>query len=797
MDSGISRGISSSIRRKLSILLETLRKDPNFELFIYPIDPVRDGCLDYFEVIKTPMDLITVSNKLLDDQYKNINEIFQEIELIFSNCREYNTSPLCKHIIDLCNKSEYRFLQEWTKLGFSDKSTKKKLEELSKGLNKNQKSNISSSSNSNNNNNNNNNTENGSNTNQYYSNSNQKNDNNSSNSSINNNHSKSNQKNSPKVNNSTSSYSSPHSSSSSKGNTSRVILKIDKDNISTNTCENNVNNKRHKSESSKKFASNNNNIIPLKKRKDNDDFLESSNFIINNNNDNNIKGNNNNNNNSNSNQNISNEADYDWRNECLRILNLLRKEQNSFLFENPVLESNDLTEETKNRYKEVIPEACDYITIEKRLNNKSNSKRQSTSNQKRKSTTANSKSNQTIENPHEFERLVKLIFSNCMIFNPNSGECKWIYDSAKQSLNKFNNLWNKSNVFLLYSNSQSHSNNFNPNSSQSSSKQNLVDIKDSQSDTSVGFSITTTNFNKNLSQFNNNSSLYNPNITVKNKLNINSRNMISSFNKIITQWNNYSIIWRQFILNKSNNNTNNENKINTGTKITNTGTSNNTGIRKSPRSNNKNNSNNKISFKVCPNNNNNNNNNINEEHKNIQEFFDSNSYNLSDSDSIINSNLIFNSNNKFELTKNLDNNEYIFPLKIYSSNLIKSNHNIMKNLSHNIHNIIKKSINNNYNIYIYCFKPYNSHFPEINIENNINSISNQNYFAYTNNHELINKYIELKIKIPKSINNFIIPIVNEYNINNDISILNVNIIINNIIENDLDSILEIYFGDIL
>ncbi|KAL3128490.1 bromo domain-containing protein [Cryptosporidium hominis] len=795
MDSGISRGISSSIRRKLSILLETLRKDPNFELFIYPIDPVRDGCLDYFEVIKTPMDLITVSNKLLDDQYKNINEIFQEIELIFSNCREYNTSPLCKHIIDLCNKSEYRFLQEWTKLGFSDKSTKKKLEELSKGLNKNQKSNISSSSNSNNNNNNNNNNniENGSNTNQYHSNSNQKNDNNSSNSSINNNHSKSNQKNSPKVNNSTSSYSSPHSSSSSKGNTSRVILKIDKDNISTNTCENNVNNKRHKSESSKKFASNNNNIIPLKKRKDNDDFLESSNFIINNNNDNNIKGNNNNNNNnSNSNQNISNEADYDWRNECLRILNLLRKEQNSFLFENPVLESNDLTEETKNRYKEVIPEACDYITIEKRLNNKSNPKRQSTSNQKRKSTTANSKSNQTIENPHEFERLVKLIFSNCMIFNPNSGECKWIYDSAKQSLNKFNNLWNKSNVFLLYSNSQSHSNNFNPNSSQSSSKQNLVDIKDSQSDTSVGFSITTTNFNKNLSQFNNNSSLYNPNITVKNKLNINSRNMISSFNKIITQWNNYSIIWRQFILNKSNN----ENKINTGTKITNTGTSNNnnTGIRKSSRSNNKNNSNNKISFKVCPNNNNNN---INEEHKNIQEFFDSNSYNLSDSDSIINSNLIFNSNNKFELTKNLDNNEYIFPLKIYSSNLIKSNHNIMKNLSHNIHNIIKKSINNNYNIYIYCFKPYNSHFPEINIENNINSISNQNYFAYTNNHELINKYIELKIKIPKSINNFIIPIVNEYNINNDISILNVNIIINNIIENDLDSILEIYFGDIL
>ncbi|KAK9173160.1 Bromodomain protein [Cryptosporidium meleagridis] len=768
MDSGVSKGISSSIRRKLSILLETLRKDPNFELFIYPIDPIRDGCLDYFEVIKTPMDLITVSNKLLNDQYKNIHEIFQEIELIFSNCREYNTSPLCKHIIELCNKSEHRFLQEWTKLGFSDKSTKKKLEELSKELCRNQKFNISSSSSSNNNN-----TENGSNSNQCHSNSNQKN---VVNPSISNNHGKGSQKNSPKVNPSTSSYSSPNPSSSSKGNTSRVVLKIDKDNISTNTCENNVNNKRQKSESSKKFASNNNNIIPLKKRKDSDGFLESSNFIINNSNDNN---------NENSNQSISNDTDFDWRNECLRILNLLRKEQNSFLFENPVLESNDLTEETKSRYKEVIPEVCDYITIEKRLHNKSNSKRQSTSNQKRKSATSNSKSNQKIENPHEFERLVRLIFSNCMIFNPNSGECKWIYDSAKQTLNKFNNLWNKSNVFFLYANSQSTSNYFNPNSSQSSSKQNLVDTKDNQSDTSVGFSISTTNFNKNASQFNNNSSLYNPNATVKNKFNINSRNMISSFNKIITQWNNYSIIWRQFILNKSNNNTNNENKINTGIKMTN-----NTGTRKSSRSNNKNNSSHKIFFKICPRNNNTI---INQGHKNIQEFFDSNfDNNLPDSNSTI-----INSNNKFELTKNLDYNEYVFPIKIYSSNFIKSNHNIMTNLSHHFHNVIKKSINNNSIIYIYCFKPYNSHLPEINFGNNINSISNQNYFAYTDNNGLINKYIELRIKIPKSVNNFIIPMVDEYIINNHISALNVNIIINNIIENDIDSILEIYFGDIL
>ncbi|XP_664995.1 hypothetical protein [Cryptosporidium hominis TU502] len=171
MDSGISRGISSSIRRKLSILLETLRKDPNFELSIYPIGPVRDGCLDYFFFFKTPMDLITVSNLLLDDQYKNIKEIFHEIELTFSNCLESNTSPLCQLIIDSCDKGEHRFLQEWTKLRFFDKSTNKRLDELSKGLNIFQPPNISSCSNSPISYNNTNPTETGSNTNQYYPNS--------------------------------------------------------------------------------------------------------------------------------------------------------------------------------------------------------------------------------------------------------------------------------------------------------------------------------------------------------------------------------------------------------------------------------------------------------------------------------------------------------------------------------------------------------------------------------------------------------------------------------------------------
>ena len=33
-------------------------------MFRIPVDPVRDKCPDYFNVVKKPMDLITVENKL-------------------------------------------------------------------------------------------------------------------------------------------------------------------------------------------------------------------------------------------------------------------------------------------------------------------------------------------------------------------------------------------------------------------------------------------------------------------------------------------------------------------------------------------------------------------------------------------------------------------------------------------------------------------------------------------------------------------------------------------------------------
>ena len=62
--------------------------------------------LDYPEVIKNPMDLGTVKSKLLSGKYKTYEEVFNDIQLIWDNCKLYNRagSPITK-ICELMEKN--------------------------------------------------------------------------------------------------------------------------------------------------------------------------------------------------------------------------------------------------------------------------------------------------------------------------------------------------------------------------------------------------------------------------------------------------------------------------------------------------------------------------------------------------------------------------------------------------------------------------------------------------------------------------------------------------------------------
>ncbi len=45
---------------------------------------------DYYKVIKRPMDLRTMLNKLKNRVYDEISEVVADVKLIVANCRRYN-----------------------------------------------------------------------------------------------------------------------------------------------------------------------------------------------------------------------------------------------------------------------------------------------------------------------------------------------------------------------------------------------------------------------------------------------------------------------------------------------------------------------------------------------------------------------------------------------------------------------------------------------------------------------------------------------------------------------------------
>lgn len=55
------------------------------------------GLSDYCFLIKHPMDLGTVSSKLKNNRYENVEEVFDDIQLIWDNCKTYNPPNSVTH----------------------------------------------------------------------------------------------------------------------------------------------------------------------------------------------------------------------------------------------------------------------------------------------------------------------------------------------------------------------------------------------------------------------------------------------------------------------------------------------------------------------------------------------------------------------------------------------------------------------------------------------------------------------------------------------------------------------------
>ncbi|TQV96396.1 hypothetical protein V2A60_003195 [Cordyceps javanica] len=77
-------------------LLNDLQNHNSAWPFLVPVN--RDDVADYYDVIKEPMDLSTMENKLEADQYPTPEEFIKDATLVFDNCRKYNneSTPYAK-----------------------------------------------------------------------------------------------------------------------------------------------------------------------------------------------------------------------------------------------------------------------------------------------------------------------------------------------------------------------------------------------------------------------------------------------------------------------------------------------------------------------------------------------------------------------------------------------------------------------------------------------------------------------------------------------------------------------------
>lgn len=55
---------------------------------------------DYLDIIQYPMDLKTVKERFEDNKYTSLEEILDEIQLIWDNCKNYNMDG---SVLTLCN----------------------------------------------------------------------------------------------------------------------------------------------------------------------------------------------------------------------------------------------------------------------------------------------------------------------------------------------------------------------------------------------------------------------------------------------------------------------------------------------------------------------------------------------------------------------------------------------------------------------------------------------------------------------------------------------------------------------
>lgn len=90
-----------------------LRDSTTNTWFGAPVDAVGLGLEDYFDIVKQPKDLGTILADLNDKKYATALDVWNDICLVWRNCRAYNSRPEDDDIRKICKRSEKLMTKEW------------------------------------------------------------------------------------------------------------------------------------------------------------------------------------------------------------------------------------------------------------------------------------------------------------------------------------------------------------------------------------------------------------------------------------------------------------------------------------------------------------------------------------------------------------------------------------------------------------------------------------------------------------------------------------------------------------
>lgn len=80
--------------------------------FQEPVDPMKFNIIDYFDVIKEPMDLGTIRKKLGHNYYPTLKDFVYDMNLVWNNCYTYNGD---EHEISKCAKEVEQGFKDYCK----------------------------------------------------------------------------------------------------------------------------------------------------------------------------------------------------------------------------------------------------------------------------------------------------------------------------------------------------------------------------------------------------------------------------------------------------------------------------------------------------------------------------------------------------------------------------------------------------------------------------------------------------------------------------------------------------------